>query len=87
MREVNTMEQIIDRTAITKMMAMIEEEAKEEWPAMFKTYPYLRVTAILSKSDEEITFADKESLRLNLMTLADCLGLDYYRLITVAYQK
>ena len=81
------MEQIIDRTAITKMVAMIEEEAKEEWPAMFKTYPYLRVTAILSKSDEEITFADKESLRLNLMTLADCLGLDYYRLIKLAYQK
>ena len=81
------MEQIIDRTAITKMVTMIEEEAREEWPAMFKTYPYQRVTTTLSKSDEEITFVDKESLRLNLMTLTDCLGLNYYRLIEIAYQK
>lgn len=81
------MEKIIDRAAITKMLNIIEEEAKKEWPPMFKTYPYWRVTSILAKSDEEITFVDKESLRLNLMTLVDCLGLNYYWLIEVAYQK
>ena len=80
------MENLINRPMIQRMMTTIQEKADSQWPAMYHTHTYKQVSAVLAKSDEDITYVDKETLRLNIHLLCDCLGIYYYGLLKEACQ-
>lgn len=78
---------IIQRRPINKMLDTMRAKANECWPAMYNTHAYKHIMSVLAKSDEDITYVDKEMMSNNLHLLAMCLGLPYYILLQEAYQE
>ena len=72
---------------INKMLNTMRAKADKQWPAMYNTHAYKHIMSVLAKSDEDITYTDKEEVGRNLRLLAMCLGLHYYTLIQEAYQE
>lgn len=77
----------VQRRPINKMLDTMRAKANECWPTMYNTYAYKHIIDTLAKSDEDITYVDKEMLGSNLHLLAMCLGLPYYILLQEAYQE
>ena len=80
------MASLINRPVINTMLSAIQEKANSKWLAMYRTPTYQRITHILAKSDDKITYVDKEDLREGLHLLCDCLGIYYYGLLKEACQ-
>ena len=71
----------MDKAKLNKMMDRLREEADKHWPAMYSTHQYKHAMLVLSKSDGDVTFTDRNLLRYDLSTLCIALGIDYYALI------
>lgn len=71
----------MNKRPINKMLAIMEERADESWKAMYSTHQYKYIKRVLTKSTEDITYAEKEMVRDNLQALCLALGLNYYNLL------
>lgn len=78
---------IVQRRPINKMLDTMKAKANEYWPAMYNAYAYKHIIDTLAKSDEDITYVDKEMMGSDLRLLAMCLGLPYCILLQEAYQE
>lgn len=71
----------MDKTKINKIVEAIEEGARKHWPEMFNTPQYKRMKETLAKSEEELTWADKEELGNILHLLSHFAKINYWLLI------
>lgn len=76
----------MQRRPINKMLDIMRERADATWPAMYGTHQYKYIMLVLAKSNDEITYAEKEFVRNDLHALCLALGLDYYQLLKKVYQ-
>ena len=76
----------MQRRPINKMLDIMRERADATWPAMYGTHQYKHIMLVLTKSNDEITYVDKEFVRNDLHALCLALGLDYYQLLKKVYQ-
>lgn len=76
----------MQRRPINKMLDIMRERADATWPAMYGTHQYKHIMLVLAKSNDEITYVDKEFVRNDLHALCLALGLDYYQLLKKVYQ-
>lgn len=77
---------IMQKRPINKMLDIMRERANATWPAMYGTHQYKHIMLVLAKSNDEITYVDKEFVRNDLHALCLALGLDYYQLLKKVYQ-
>lgn len=77
---------IMQKRPINKMLDIMRERADATWPAMYGTHQYKHIMLVLAKSNDEITYVDKEFVRNDLHALCLALGLDYYQLLKKVYQ-
>ena len=77
----------MQRRPINKMLDIMRERADATWPAMYGTHQYKYIMLVLAKSNDEITYAEKEFVRNDLHALCLALGLDYYQLLKKVYQN
>jgi hypothetical protein len=71
----------MNKRPINKMLDIMRERADTTWPAMYGTHQYKYIMTVLAKSNDEITYAEKEFVRHNLQALCLALGLNYYQLL------
>ena len=71
----------INRVMINKMLDVMRAKADATWKAMYGTHQYKHLMMTLAKSDEDITYVDKEFIGSDLRVLCMCLGIRYYSLI------
>ena len=76
----------INRVMINKMLDVMRAKADTTWKAMYGTHQYKHLMMTLTKSDEDITYVDKEFIGSDLRALCLALGLDYYQLLKKVYQ-
>ena len=71
----------MQKRPINDMLDIMRERADATWPAMYGTHQYKYIMMVLAKSNDEITYAEKEIVRNNLQALCLALGLNYYQLL------
>lgn len=71
----------LNKRPVEQMLVTIRERADEKWPAMYQQKEYAQLMDILAKPTEEITYAEKVSVRDALRMFCLYLGLDYCRLL------
>lgn len=71
----------MQKRPINDMLDIMRERADATWPAMYGTHQYKYIMMVLAKSNDEITYAEKEFVRNNLQALCLALGLNYYQLL------